>query len=581
MISEEFAVRRPTEEDEDVRGIVETGARAHQVGRQMLSGRKKAEVVVAASTHVPKPHTPFQWCAMDDHPTIVRKQQLLKSTARNTGIKLRMHDSEGSWLEGVLARGDRSLANMIEDAYRNGARFDSWQDCLKLDVWQAAVAKFNVQTGIYLGTIPVDARLPWDHIDVGLEEGFLAREYRKALKNRLSPPCGKVAGTFVHHTNLEAARADANRLVCYDCGVACDLDQMKTERIGFLTNLGAEKQRLPVIKEKKTRVAEPVVEETLLADGAEAPDPVDAPTVEPVAEGTAPEPRGKRGGRKPPKARYSQGHPTRVRVALTKTGRMAFHGHLDLVRFMPRILRRAKLPMYYSIGFVPRPVLVFGPALSLGVSALCEYVDLKLDGALAGDVSDLHTQLNAATEEGIHFLGSRVLGNNDRAINRLIDQTVYVAGLPKSTLAAAGVSTAAELTALIAERRTKPLVVRRKSEGIGRDVRVSDYLLDVQVGEGRDSLLAAGIVGDLLPVTINVRLSPTGGAKGSEVVDALLGVDDSPARLVRVGLYGTVDGQRVSPLEIERFRIVPGSQAAADQDDADHERDADVSAVAE
>jgi hypothetical protein len=61
---------------------------------------------------------------------------------------------------------------------------------------------------VFLGTIPVHARLPWDHIDVGLEDGFLLREYRKALKNRLSPPCGKVAGAFVHHTNLKDAHAD-------------------------------------------------------------------------------------------------------------------------------------------------------------------------------------------------------------------------------------------------------------------------------------------------------------------------------------------------------------------------------------
>jgi enoyl-CoA hydratase/carnithine racemase len=73
----------------------------------------------------------------------------------------------------------------------------------------------------------VTARLPWDHLDVGLEDGFLLREYRKAMSDRLSPPCGKVAGTFIHHTNLDDALADSRKLVCYDCGVGCDLTAMR------------------------------------------------------------------------------------------------------------------------------------------------------------------------------------------------------------------------------------------------------------------------------------------------------------------------------------------------------------------
>ena len=91
----------------------------------------------------------------------------------------------------------------------------------------------------FSNTIPVDARVPWDHFDVGLERGFLAREYRKALRSRLSPPCGKAAGMFIHHTNAADAEADRRKLVCYDCGVACDLSKMREERVVFLRRLGA------------------------------------------------------------------------------------------------------------------------------------------------------------------------------------------------------------------------------------------------------------------------------------------------------------------------------------------------------
>src|SRR5207245_9387683 len=94
-------------------------------------------------------------------------------------------------------------------------------------------------------TFPGTARRPGDHIDGGLEDGFLAREYRKALKSRLSLPCGKVAGAFVHATNVEDHHKDQRKLVCYDCGVACDLSAMRSERLIYLRKLGAETPRAP------------------------------------------------------------------------------------------------------------------------------------------------------------------------------------------------------------------------------------------------------------------------------------------------------------------------------------------------
>src|SRR5688572_4938087 len=129
-----FMIGLPTEEEEDVRGIVKTGARARAVGRKLQKGRGP-EVTVSVSIHVPKPHTPFQWCAMDPREQVRVKQGWLREEAHATGVKLRMHDSDGSWLEGVLARGDRRLADVIETAYRNGARFDSWDERLDIDAW--------------------------------------------------------------------------------------------------------------------------------------------------------------------------------------------------------------------------------------------------------------------------------------------------------------------------------------------------------------------------------------------------------------------------------------------------------------
>src|SRR5262249_54495760 len=151
-------------------------------------------------------------------------------------------------------------------------------------------------------------------------------EYRKALKSRLSPPCGKVAGQFVHATNLKDANAETRRLVCYDCGVACDLGAMKSERLVFLRTMNAEEPRQ-----------------------AKPPAPIP---------------------KTPPKV--DQGEAFRYRFAFTKLGPAALLSHLDLIRALPRVFRRVGIPIHYSQGFHPKPDMIFSPALSLGVASLGE-----------------------------------------------------------------------------------------------------------------------------------------------------------------------------------------------------------------
>jgi radical SAM family uncharacterized protein len=243
-----FIIGLPTEEDEDVLGIAAVGKNALAVGKR-VGGRPK--VTVSVSTHVPKPHTPFQWCAQDSLAQTQRKQQMLRHAVKQVrGLELRTHDSETSLLEGILARGDRRLGPVILRAYERGARLDSWEEHVRLELWREALEHFGIDPAQYLGTIRVSAKLPWDHFDIGLEEGFLAREYRKALASRPSPPCGKVVGQFVHPTNLADAEAEKRRLVCYDCGIACDLTEMRSERKDFLARLGAlepnQRVRLPL-----------------------------------------------------------------------------------------------------------------------------------------------------------------------------------------------------------------------------------------------------------------------------------------------------------------------------------------------
>lgn len=501
-----FICGLPTETDEDVLGIVEVGKNAVAVGKRL---KARPTVTVSVSVHVPKPHTPFQWCAMNTPDEIAHKQRLLRDAARDVrGLKLRMHDARSSFLEAVIARGDRRLGAVIEHAYRAGARFDSWEGRVQLELWRAAFAAHGVDEAPYLGTLPVGARLPWDHVDVGLEDGFLAREYRKSLHSRLSPPCGKAKGMHIHHDNAREAGEDHRRLVCYDCGIACDLGAMRENRIGFLQEMGAleppERTRLPLVSNEERKKQQPEA-------------------FRPVRPGSA---------------------PVRWRLSFAKTGAAALLGHLDLMRELPRVIRRAGVKTAYTTGFHPKPDLSFGPALSLGVASLDEYLDVKLIDAPAAE--ELVARLNRVTAPGLWFNAAAELGPNDPGINRVLDGARYVIALPVDAVGATEVEE--RIARFLAETKHE---VRREIEGVGKLVDVRAFVRTLAIG-GAESLARAGLVGRSLPLQVEVVFSQSGAVKVSEVVQALFG-PGFPFLAVRTALLG---GER-SPLDLAAHRRAP------------------------
>src|SRR5262249_35031084 len=159
-------------------------------------------------------------------------------------------------------------------------------------------------------------------------------------------------------------------------------------------------------------------------------------------------------------------------------GRAAFNSHLDLVRLLPRLFRRLELPVYYSLGFHSKPVLVFGPALSLGVASLAEYVDVKLCAREGTRWDELPARLNEATLDGLEFFGAQLLGPQDAKLSHAIHEAHYIAALPHSSLAACGLADAAALEARIRERAQGELRALRTIEGIGKWVDVQRYLVN-------------------------------------------------------------------------------------------------------
>ncbi|MCL2300599.1 MAG: TIGR03960 family B12-binding radical SAM protein [Firmicutes bacterium] len=186
-----FMIGLPTETDEDVLGIA---ALAQKVVDEFYRNPdrpkgKGVQVSVSAASFVPKPFTPFQWEAMDSREEIRRKQALLRSAVRSKKIKLTCHDCETSLLEGVFARGGRRLADVIELAWRRGARFDGWDDQFQPSLWAECFAARGIDPSEYLRARTNDEMLPWEHLDYGVTKAFLWRERERAYAARTTPNC--------------------------------------------------------------------------------------------------------------------------------------------------------------------------------------------------------------------------------------------------------------------------------------------------------------------------------------------------------------------------------------------------------
>ncbi|MGC4067522.1 MAG: TIGR03960 family B12-binding radical SAM protein [Polyangiaceae bacterium] len=579
-----FILGLPTETDEDLEGIIHCGRRAMDVGRRVA--KKRLTITVSVSVHVPKPHTPFQWCAMDSLSEIRRKQALLRQLVRgNRGLELKVHESVASVLECILARGDRRIADVIERAYENGARFDSWDDQFLPEVWDEALNHFGIDRALYLGTLPVDARLPWSHIDVGLDPEFLPREYKKALKSRLSPPCGKPVGMHAHHTNLADERDDQRKLVCYDCGIECDLTEMRERRAEYLVSLGAltrperkapQTAQLPSTagesdeapsNETFVTTTEPtqglaetsheVASQTLAmpvltSDASSEASTSEARTDDGVglvaqnesaALQMAPDAdvglsdTNKATADAPERFRPEQPRQNaeRWRLRFAKTGTASMLGHLDLIRELPRSFRRANLRVAYTRGFHPKPDLSFAPALSLGVPSLDEFVDATLLDPPQRD--ELLARLKEATSGGLIFEDAARLPDRAPTLSKTIGAGRYALVVPRSLVDEIGGPT--ELEARIASFLAEASVfLTRQVDRATKRVDVRKHVISIGFGDDLlvDYCRKAGLLGEFLTLDVLIAIRPEGSSKATEVGLALLGDAGHACRAVRVAL---------------------------------------------
>ena len=205
-----FMMGLPTETLEDIKGIADTAQQVVDLYYSMEHPKGKGvQVTISVACFVPKPDTPFQFCAQDRRETLREKQKYLLSCVHSRKIKVNYHDSATSVLEGVFAKGDRRMGRVIETAYHNGAFFDTWEEFFSYDRWLEAFAACGLDPDFYnYRALGLDEVTPWSHLDVGVTHAHLVREYQKALQAQTTQPC-----------NRQCSACGANKLLggpCFD-----------------------------------------------------------------------------------------------------------------------------------------------------------------------------------------------------------------------------------------------------------------------------------------------------------------------------------------------------------------------------
>lgn len=205
-----FMCGLPTETDEDVMEIADLARDVIRAGRE-ATGKRDLRCTVSIGGFVPKPHTPFQWAAQLGWEETDARLAKLRNAIRNDrevgkSIGFRYHDGRPGIVEGLLSRGDRRTGAVIEQVWRDGARFDGWSEHFSFDAWMSAAERAWADEPVDVGWYTTREReeaevLPWDHLDSGLNREWLWDDWQEALDE----------------TEVDDCRWEP----CFDCGV-CD-----------------------------------------------------------------------------------------------------------------------------------------------------------------------------------------------------------------------------------------------------------------------------------------------------------------------------------------------------------------------
>jgi radical SAM family uncharacterized protein/radical SAM-linked protein len=338
-----FMTGLPTETEEDVWAIIDM---VKTISGMLRARSPRLALHVALSPFSPKANTPFQWEGIEPVGTLEEKGKHIKRCLREKkNVKVSYRDGRMTFLETVMARGDRRVGDVIMEAWRAGARFDGWDEGFNLERWIEAARTVGVDLDVYTKAIDTAEILPWSGVSVGVDAEFLLRERALAYDAVTTPDC--------------------RGGVCAGCG-ACG-GSVSTRFCAKTTYTPADV-------------------------------PINAPTDQSAESASKAAPADAREnvsyGRRP-RVNTEKQQETRCRFFYEKREPVRFLGHLDMVEVFHRAMTAAGFPLAFSQGFNPHPRVSFGPPLPFGAIGLSEAFDIELKSPLTGDPMDVNKWLPA------------------------------------------------------------------------------------------------------------------------------------------------------------------------------------------
>lgn len=334
-----FMIGLPTETDEDIQGIFKL---CQKIVSKLDNKSGKTMITAHIAPFVPKPQTPFQWeqqCPIQDiKQKMATLQNLFRSEKR---LKLRWHQPEMSYLEGIFSRGDRALAPCINAAYEEGEILTSWQEHCHFNKWEKVFKEKDINPEKYLGRRDPNSFLPWDHISTKVSKDFLQKEYQRSLNEKTTPDCR-------YHP-------------CQQCGVCQENDS------------GYAQERREGLRPK---VINPQGSERKDLQGLE-----DYQQWQDLHKKQA-----------------------CYRLWYKKEGPAKYLSQLELQTFFERFFRKAKIPLTFSRGFHSSPIISFARALPVGVSSKKEWCLFTIRSSIPGPKL-LHLLQSTSSLPGLQVLG--------------------------------------------------------------------------------------------------------------------------------------------------------------------------------
>ncbi|MCX5807782.1 MAG: TIGR03936 family radical SAM-associated protein, partial [Proteobacteria bacterium] len=311
-------------------------------------GKAGIDVNLAISPFIPKPHTPFQWLAMEDKDILKEKMFRIKSVLRKNPARVKYRDVETSLIEGVISRGDSALMPLFESLADKNARLEAWGEFFKPHLYHDWFAENGMNMQTYLQGRSFDNPLPWDFIDTGIDRNFLMNEFSKAEKGEFTGDCYKG---------------------CEGCGIGCDKGRGR----------GVEGPRVQGISTIDYRI--PNIDSETGHSQFASLNPAEGGTIQNSQSAIF----------------------KKITFRYAKYADARYIGHIDTMNILLRAIRSCGIQLKMHGKYHPLPKIALSDALPVGIESTCELVEIETDSDIL-HFGMLLKKINLKLPKGIKIL---------------------------------------------------------------------------------------------------------------------------------------------------------------------------------